>query len=83
MLDDKLQLSYALAGAKDNPVIESFNSRFKAEGHSLFLEAGTVAELSQVVNERMAYYNQQRRHSSIGYQAPLAYIRQVRNETDW
>lgn len=83
LLDDKLQLSYALNGAKDNPVIESFNSRFKAEGHSLFLEAGTVAELSQVVNERMVYYNQQRRHSSIGYQAPLAYIRQVRDETDW
>jgi len=28
---DKLRLSYALRGAKDNPWIESFNSRFKEE----------------------------------------------------
>ncbi len=34
---DKSRLSYALRGAKDNPEMESFNGRFKGEGHSLFL----------------------------------------------
>jgi transposase InsO family protein len=37
LLKDKLRLSYALGGAKDNPEMESFNGRFKTEGHSLFL----------------------------------------------
>lgn len=35
---DGVRLSYALGGAKDNPEMESFFSRFKTEGHSLFLE---------------------------------------------
>lgn len=73
---DKLRLSYALRGAKDNPWMESFNSRFKEEGHSLFLEAQDLAELVQVIDRRMTYYNTDRRHSTLGYVAPMVFIRQ-------
>lgn len=82
LLTDKLRLSYALAGAKDNPEMESFNGRFKTEGRSLFLEALSIGELIAVVDERMRYYNTRRRHSSIGYLPPLTYIERVRSNFD-
>lgn len=82
-LEDELHISYALDGARDNPEMESFISHFKVEGHPLFLEAETIDELHAVMDQRTAYYNGQRRHSSIGYQSPLSYIRQARHETDW
>ena len=78
LLDDGVRLSYALRGAKDNPEMEAFNSRFKAEGHSLFLEAQTLIDLIAVVDMRMEYYNTERRHSSIGYLPPMTFIRQAR-----
>ncbi len=77
---DKARLSYALRGAKDNPEMESFNGRFKGEGHSLFLEAQRLDELIEVVDERMWYYNTERRHSSIGYVPPLMYIKRARSK---
>ncbi len=79
LLEDELRLSYALRGAKDNPEMEAFNSRFKNEGRSLFLVAQSVAELAMIVTERMGYYNTQRRHSSIGYLPPLTYIERIRS----
>jgi putative transposase len=81
LLEDGLRLSYALRGAKDNPVMEAFNSRFKSEGRSLFLVAQSVTELAAIVAERMDYYNAQRRHSSIGYLPPLTYIERIRSGT--
>lgn len=83
VLKDQVRLSYALDGAKDNPQMESFFSRFKAEGESLFLNAETIKELRTVVAERIAYYNLERRHSSLGYLSPLAYLAQVRSGSDW
>jgi len=80
LLKDKSRLSYALRGAKDNPEMESFNGRFKTEGHSLFLEAQSLGELITVVDERMRYYNTERRHSSIGYVPPLMYIKRARSK---
>ena len=77
LLKDKSRLSYALGGAKDNPEMESFNGRFKGEGHSLFLEAQSFDELIAVVDDRMRYYNTVRRHSAIGYVAPLTYIQRT------
>ena len=74
LLKDGLRLSYALRGAKDNPEMESFNGRFKGEGLSLFLNAQTLEELIEIVDQRMAYYNTERRHSSIGYVPPVTYI---------
>ena len=80
LLKDRSRLSYALRGAKDNPAMESFNERFKTEGHSLFLEAQSLAELITVVDERMRYYNTERRHSSIGYVSPSMYIKHARSK---
>jgi len=74
LLEDRVRLSYALNGAKDNPEMESFNGRFKTEGRSLFLDAETIGELRVVVGKQMRYYNTERRHSSTGYLPPLTYI---------
>jgi transposase InsO family protein len=74
LLKDHAHVSYALNGARDNPEMEAFNSRFKSENRSLFLDAQTLTQLVAIVAKRMAYYNQDRRHSSIGYQAPARYI---------
>jgi putative transposase len=82
LLKDKLRLSYALGGAKDNPEMESFNGRFKTEGHSLFLEARSLNELIAVVDARMHYYNTERRHSSIGYVPPLTHIERTRSHLE-
>jgi transposase InsO family protein len=65
-----------LNGARDNPEMEGFNSRFKAENCSLFLDAQDVGELAEVVCQRMVYYNTERRHSSIDYLSPVAYFKQ-------
>ena len=82
LLKDKLRLSYALGGAKDNPEMESFNGRFKIEGRSLFLGAADIGKLIAVVDERFQHYNTKRRHSSIGYLPPLTYIERVRSDFD-
>jgi transposase InsO family protein len=78
LLKDGVQLSYTLRGFKDNPEMESFFSRFKEEGRSLFFDARGLTELATLVDSRMAYYNTDRRHSSIGYVAPLRYIERAR-----
>jgi transposase InsO family protein len=80
LLEDGVLLSYTLRGARDNPEMESFISRFKTENRSLFLDAHNVIDLAAVVEERMYYYNTKRRHSSIGYAPPLAYIKRVRSD---
>jgi transposase InsO family protein len=74
LLRDKVRLSYALDGARDNTEMESFNSHFKQEGNSLFLDAGDIEELKIVVSRQMRYYNTKRRHSSLGYVSPMTYI---------
>ena len=54
--------------------MKSFNSRFKGENRSLFLDASTLSALGAVVGRRMDYYNPERRHSTIGYPPPSAFI---------
>lgn len=75
LLKDELRVSYALLGAKDNPEMESFHSRFKEEGNSLFLDAQSVEELDKVIARRILFYNAKRRHSSIDYMSPLKFIK--------
>jgi transposase InsO family protein len=62
--------------------MESFFSRFKAEGHSLFLDAQGIDELSVVVDSQMHYYNTERRHSSIDYLSPMEYIDRIRSSLE-
>lgn len=54
--------------------MEVFNSRFKTENRSLLLDNQILEELQTLVSERRAYYNNERRHSSIAYQAPVVFI---------
>lgn len=82
LLEDEVHLSYALNGAKDNPEMESFIGRFKTENHSLLLEATSLSELREVVASQICYYNTERRHSSLGYVSPLAYLERVRSATN-
>jgi transposase InsO family protein len=70
LLQDHLRISYTLDGAKDNPEVESFISRFKNENRSLLLDAPTIETLAKVVNVRMHYYNDVRRHSVLNNQPP-------------
>jgi transposase InsO family protein len=79
IVKDGVRLSFTLRGFKDNPEMESFNGRFKEENRSLLLEAQTLDELMEVVDQRMDYHNVERRHSSIGYVSPVAYIERVRS----
>jgi putative transposase len=74
---DEARVSYALRGARDNPEMESFFGRFKTENSSLFLDAETVEELIQVVGRRIRYYNWERRHSTLGNQAPMRYVKSL------
>lgn len=74
LVRDQVKVSFALNGCRDNPEMESFHSRFKGENRSLVLDAQTFADLTQVVNQRMRYYNGRRRHSALGNQAPLVYL---------
>lgn len=77
LLHDHVRVSYALHGARDNPEMEAFNSRFKDENRSLFLDANTLTELCQVVEDRMQHYTYRQRHSSIGYVPPMTYLKQA------
>ena len=80
LLKDKIRLSYALNGAKDNTEMESFNGHFKQEGNSLFLDAGDIEELRLVISRQMKYYNTKRRHSSLGYVSPMSYIKSMSSD---
>jgi transposase InsO family protein len=74
LLQDGCRISYALNGPGDNPEMESFFGRFKTENRSLLQDAATLAELREVIDQRMAHYNHRRRHSSLGNQAPWTYL---------
>lgn len=77
LLRDQARVSYALRGAKDNPEMEAFNSRFKNENRSLLADARSLSELEEIVRARMNHYNRRRRHSALGNQAPLAYAKSL------
>ena len=74
LIRERMRISFSETGAKGNTFMESFNSRFKGENSDLFAAARNIWELRRAINERMEYYNQQRRHSALGYMSPLDYI---------
>ncbi len=53
LIEDKVVVSYCERGAKDNPWMESFWSRFKGENGSLFGDAATMQELEGLVGKPM------------------------------
>ncbi|MCS3635750.1 transposase InsO family protein [Salinibacter ruber] len=74
LLDDEMHISYSENGAKGNPWIESLWGRTKAEVGSRITEASSLPALRTVFDERFRYYNQDRRHSSIGQIPPREHL---------
>ena len=74
LLTDGVRISYALRGARDNPEMESFFGRFKGENRSLILDAQDLGELKTVVDDRIRYYNRERRHSTLDNRSPVAFL---------
>lgn len=74
LVEAQARISYSERGAKDNPWIESFWSRFKGENGSLIADAETIPELQEVTAGQIHYYNHDRRHSSIDYETPMTFL---------
>ena len=74
LIKHRARISFSENGAKGNTSMESFNGRFKGENKSLFYEAANIWELKRLVARQMEYYNCRRRHSTLGYMAPINYI---------
>ena len=77
LLGDEMRVSYSENGAKGNPWIESLWGRTKDEIGSRIAEASSLPALRSVFDERFRYYNQERRHSSIGYVPPREHLGQT------
>ncbi len=60
----------------DNAAMESWNSTLKSELGERFESYGIAKE--QLFDYIEVFYNQQRRHSSLGYQSPAQYERSTR-----
>jgi transposase InsO family protein len=82
LLSDHLQISYTLDGARGNTEMEAFISRFKNENRSLLLDAPTIETLSKIVNVRMHYYNDDRRHSALDNQPPSKWLKRWLNNVE-
>ena len=59
---------------RDNPEMESFFGRFKTENRSLLLDAIDLENLRRIVDDRMRYFNEERRHSTLGNRCPHRYL---------
>ena len=77
LIRERAGISFAMNGAKDNPWIESFWGRFKTENKTLIMHADSLKELIYVIGMQMAYYNQGRRHSALGYQTPQQVVQTI------
>ena len=60
--------------SKGNTAMESFNGRFKTENGDLFYGAANIWELGRLIAQQIDYYNNRRRHSTLGNTAPIDYI---------
>lgn len=70
------QLSYSDPGTPThNPGQESFHGRFKEEWADEIYELETIEVVTAFVNEKIVDYNEDRIHTSIGYQAPIKFLR--------
>lgn len=82
LLMDGVRVSYSLNGAKNNSWIESFWSRLKVENSTLFWEAETLEDLIEVVNDRLMYYNERRRHSQLQYEPPIVALEKLMKDEE-
>ena len=56
---------------------ESFFGRFKQENGSEIAVIETFKELEDFVRKRLEYYNEKRRHTSIGNVLPVKYLESI------
>lgn len=81
MVRSHARISYSENGAKGNVHMESFNGRFKVENRDLFWDQKELESLKEVVDERIRYYNFDRRHSALGNLAPMNYLKLKERKT--
>ena len=74
LITHRARISFSENGANGNTMMESFNGRFKAENGDLFHGAANIWELERLIANQIEYYNCRRRHSALGYTAPIDYI---------
>ena len=74
LIKHQARTSFSENSAKGGTSMESFNGHFKGENESLFHDAANICELERTVAQQMRYYNGKRRHSALGYLAPMCYI---------
>lgn len=78
LLKDGITLSYSRVGCpQDNPEVESFFGRWKAEYYPIVNQAQTQKEVKQLIDQTINEYNETRRHSSLNYQSPDNFIKQI------
>jgi len=75
-LVDQVRVSFTLNGARGNTEMESFNSHFKVENSSILWDQKDLAGVIRVVQRRILYYNDIRRHASLGNIAPAQFLKQ-------
>ena len=74
LLKERVRVSYAEHGARDNPWIESFWGRFETENGELILEAKSLEEVRRIMAKQLDYYNRKRRHSALAYRRPYEIV---------
>lgn len=72
--EHRARISVSENGAKGNTTMESFFGRFKSENKDVFNEAANIWDLGRVIPQQIDYHNSGRRHSTLGYTAPIDYI---------
>ena len=82
VIKDKVRVSYSTNGAKGNVQMESFFGRLKKENRLLFFEQKDFKSLEKIVANRIRYYNQYRKHSSLDNKSPLKYLKEKKQLAD-
>ena len=75
LIQSKARISYSEDGARENVHMESFLARFKGENRALFLDQENLESLKNVVDQRIRYYNLERKHSALKYKSPIKYLK--------
>ncbi|MEX1406702.1 integrase core domain-containing protein [Hydrogenibacillus schlegelii] len=77
LLEEGQRLSYSLRGPKENPIVESIFSRFKAEHQDLLHEARSIEPLEAHLAERIRTYKEHRLHSILRYKTPQQTLKEA------
>lgn len=70
-----VRVSYSLDGARGNTAMESFNGHFKEENAARLWDQKDLAGVVRVVESGMQYYNDIRRHASLGNISPFDFLK--------